>query len=282
MAGSPHGESLLAGRYRLEERLSDQDGSSVWKATDESLIRTVTVRTFAPDFGRTGEAVAAARSAAQLSDPRLVQIFDADDRGEQPYIVTEWPGGERLDEVIAIGPLEPVRAAQIITEAAEGMTVAHAAGLAHLCLTPDLLWWNRWGEVKISGLGTAAVLAGAEADNPAEADTRGLARLLYAALTGYWPGPEQTRLPAAPRHRRAAGQPGPGAARDLQSSRRGDLPGAVRGSQQLRAADPQPSRARCRADPARAPGREHPAAQLPRGSDPAVRAGPRGRRLRRR
>jgi hypothetical protein len=193
------GEALLAGRYRLEELLSDQDGSSVWKATDESLIRTVTIRTFAPEFGRAGEAVAAARSAAQLSDPRLVQIFDADDRGDQPYIVTEWPGGERLDGVIATGPLEPVRAAEIITEAAEGLTVAHAAGLAHLCLTPDMLWWNRWGEVKISGLGTAAVLASAEADNPAAADARGLASLLYAALTGYWPGPEETRLPAAPR-----------------------------------------------------------------------------------
>jgi hypothetical protein len=193
------GEALLAGRYRLEELLSDQGGSSVWKATDESLIRTVTIRTFAPEFGRAGEAVAAARSAAQLSDPRLVQIFDADDRGDQPYIVTEWPGGERLDGVIATGPLEPVRAAEIITEAAEGLTAAHAAGLAHLCLTPDMLWWNRWGEVKISGLGTAAVLASAEADNPAAADTRGLASLLYAALTGYWPGPEETRLPAAPR-----------------------------------------------------------------------------------
>jgi len=59
------GESLLAGRYRLEELLSDQDGSSVWKATDESLIRAVTIRTFAPEFGRTGEAVAAARAAAR-------------------------------------------------------------------------------------------------------------------------------------------------------------------------------------------------------------------------
>ena len=191
--------TLLAGRYRLQERLSYQGGSSVWKATDESLARPVTIRTFAPGFARTSEAVAAARSAAQLSDPRLVQIFDADDRGEQPYIVTEWPGGERLDAVIAVGPLEPVRAAEIITEAAEGLTIAHAAGLAHLCLTPDLLWWNRWGEVKISGLATAAVLAGAEADNRAAADTRGLASLLYAALTGYWPGPEPTRLPPAPR-----------------------------------------------------------------------------------
>ena len=59
-SGSPLAEgrltdvvTLLAGRYRLEERLSDQGGSSVWKATDESLARTVTIRTFAPGFGRT-------------------------------------------------------------------------------------------------------------------------------------------------------------------------------------------------------------------------------------
>jgi hypothetical protein len=209
-------ETLVAGRYRLQERLSERDGSAVWRATDESLTRTVNVRTFAPGFRGADAVIAAARSAAQLSDARLVQIFDADDRAERPYIVTEWPSGERFDEVIAIGPLEPKRAAEIIAEAADALAVAHAAGLAHLCLTPESLWRNRWGEVKISGLGTAAALAGAAADdeaqdhdaaaddNAAAADTRGLASLLYAALTGYWPGPEQTTLPAAPR---SAGRP---------------------------------------------------------------------------
>ena len=192
-------ETWLAGRYRLEERLSDHDGSSVWKATDESLARTVTLRIFTPECRDVAAVVTAARAAARLSDPRLVQIFDADDRTEHAYIVTEWPSGERLDEVISSGPLEPRRAAEIIAEAARGVAAAHAAGLVHLCLTPDSVWWNRWGEVKVSGVATAAALTGAEADNPAQEDTHGLARLLYAALTGYWPGPEHTRLPAAPR-----------------------------------------------------------------------------------
>jgi eukaryotic-like serine/threonine-protein kinase len=190
-------QALVAGRYRLEELVSQQDDSSVWKATDESLARAVTVFVLSAGAVRADEAITAARAAARLSDPRLVQIFDADDRGDLRYIVTEWPTGERLDQVIAAGPLDSRLAAEIVAEVAGAVAAGHAAGLAHLCLTPDLVWRNRWGEVKLSGLGTAAALAGAQEDDPALADARGLARLLYAALTGRWPGPEQTGLPAA-------------------------------------------------------------------------------------
>lgn len=198
----------LAGRYRLEGRLSERDGSLVWKATDEVLARPVAVHTFPPGFRRTGEVVAAARAACRLSDPRLIQIFDADDRPDHPYIVTELASGSSLGDLLAAGPLGPLRAAEIIGEAADALAAAHAAGLAHLCLTPDSLWCNARGEVKISGLATAAALTGAHATDPALADTQGLARLLYAALTGCWPGPEKTTLPPAPQ---AAGRAcGPG------------------------------------------------------------------------
>lgn len=40
----------LAGRYRLEKRISDSGGSSLWKAIDEILARAVAVRTFDPEF----------------------------------------------------------------------------------------------------------------------------------------------------------------------------------------------------------------------------------------
>ena len=201
-AGGPAqdpGGTLLAGRYRLKDLLSKQDGSSVWSATDEVLARPVAVRTFTPGFPRAGEVVAAARAACRLSDPRLVQIFDADDRPEHPYIVTEPSAGEHLGELLAAGPLRPLRAAAIIAEAADALAAAHAAGLAHLRLAPDSLWCNARGEVKVSGLETMAALTGARAADPALADTQGLARLLYAAVTGCWPGENQTTLPPAPR-----------------------------------------------------------------------------------
>ena len=197
MPAEPH--PRLAGRYRLEERLSEQDGSSVYRATDETLARPVAVRTFAPGFGRIREVVAAARAASRLNDPRLAKIFDADDRPEHAYIVSEWPSGVRLDDQLATGPLGPLRAAAIVAEAADAVAAAHAAGLAHLCLTPDVVWWTATGDVMISGLGTAAALSGAKAADPLLADARGLARVLYAALTAYWPGKEKTALPAAPR-----------------------------------------------------------------------------------
>jgi hypothetical protein len=52
--------------------------------------------------------------------------------------------------------------------------------------------------VKVLGVGIDAALADVTADDPALADTRGLAMLLYAALTRYWPGPGMGTLPPAP------------------------------------------------------------------------------------
>src|SRR4029077_6655608 len=71
----------------------------------------------------------------------------------------------------------------------------HEIGLAHLRLDPACVHWTVGGGVKIAGLGIDAALAGLAltasadgADDPELTDTQDLARLLYAALTGYWPG----------------------------------------------------------------------------------------------
>uniref|UniRef100_UPI0037C8A5D6 protein kinase family protein n=2 Tax=Actinomadura sp. TaxID=1989 RepID=UPI0037C8A5D6 len=189
----------LAGRYRLEERISDSGGSSLWKAIDEILARAVAVRTFDPEFPRIAEAVTSARSASRLTDPRCTQVFDADDSGESAYVVSEWVAGETLEGMLAKAPLEPGRAATLLYEAAEAIAAAHSAGLSHLCLTPRDLVWTTGGTVKILGIATDAVLNDRQADDPAAEDVRGLGRMLYAALTAHWPGDEDASdLPAAP------------------------------------------------------------------------------------
>ena len=194
------GDVLVGGRYRLRERLGVQDGSLTWRAADEALNRPVMVWTFPPGSLRAGAVVALARAACQLADPRLLLIYDADDEGEFPYVVGEWPPGRPLGELLAVGPREPASAAAMVAEAAGALAAAHASGLAHLCLRPSSLWQRATGEVKVCGVGVAAALAGIESAEPVLADTQGLGNLLYAALTGYWPGTEQTSLPAAPRH----------------------------------------------------------------------------------
>jgi serine/threonine protein kinase len=188
----------LGGRYRLEDRIAAAGGWAAWKAIDEILARAVTVFTFAPGFPRVTEVVTAARAASRLNDARLTQVFDVEDDWDRAYIVMEWAAGEPLDDLLAAGPLDPSRGARIVAEAAAALSVAHDAGLAHLCLVPGSLRWTPGGGVKVVGLGIDAALAGITSDDPALADTRGLARLLYAALTGHWPGPDSPDLPPAP------------------------------------------------------------------------------------
>jgi serine/threonine protein kinase len=182
----------------LDDRVSEAGGSTFWKATDEILARSVAVLTFATGFPRVGDVVTAARAASRLTDPRLTQVFDADDSGERAYVVSEWVTGETLEDLLAQGPMEADRAAAFLLEAGEALTSAHASGLAHLCITPHNLVWTSGGTVKITGLGVEAVLSGATSDTPALDDVQGLGNMLYAALTGHWPGGEGTILPPAP------------------------------------------------------------------------------------
>jgi serine/threonine protein kinase len=189
----------LAGRYRLVDQVSSGTGWTYWKATDETLARSVTVLTFATGFPRIAETVTAARAASRLGDPRFSQVFDVEDGEELAYVVLEWVAAESLLDMLAEGPLDPARAAALMVEAARAIAAAHDIGLAHLRLDPACLHWTAGGGVKIVGLGIDAALTGPHpatltgpgegADDPELIDTRDLARLLYAALTGYWPGP---------------------------------------------------------------------------------------------
>jgi len=193
----------LAGRYRLVDQVTAGSGWTMWKAIDETLARPVAVLTFAAGFPRVSQVVTAARAASRLTDPRMAQVFDVEDGGGQAYIVFEWVAGDTLTDLLTDGPLEPGRACSLVSEAARALAGAHAVGQAHLRLTPEALCWTRSSGIKITGLGIDAALAGdgltgPAALDPAIADTIALAGLLYAALTGYWPGEEPTRLPAAP------------------------------------------------------------------------------------
>jgi len=206
----------LAGRYRLVDQAIVGTGWTYWKATDETLARFVTVLTFATGFPRITETVTAARAVSRLGDPRFSQVFDVEDGEELAYVVLEWVAAESLLDMLSEGPLDPARAAAMMVEAARAMAAAHDIGLAHLRLDPACLHWTSGGGVKIAGLGIDAALAGPALTAPgdgAEAceltDTRDLARLLYAALTGYWPG-QPGSAEAAPGLLPPAPENGPG------------------------------------------------------------------------
>ncbi|WP_306370348.1 protein kinase family protein [Nocardiopsis sp. CC223A] len=188
----------LANRYRLDQVVSETGGATRWKATDETLARPVAVWTFAEGFPRTSDVVRAARATSRIPDARVTQVFDADDTTPIPYVVEEWVVGHSLADLLAQGPLEPERAAGLVAEAAEAIAAAHTGGLYHLCLTPSKLMWSSGGAVKVTGIGVDAALLGVNVADPGAADAQGLGNLLYAALTGTWPGGPQSGLPPAP------------------------------------------------------------------------------------
>ncbi len=188
----------LADRFRLEDRVHESGGATLWKALDEILARPVAVHTFTPDFPRVQEVVTAARLASRLTDPRLTQVFDAADEDGTAYVVSEWVSGDSLLDLLESGPIEPERGAALVAEAAEALAHAHAAGLTHLHLTPGRLVWTSGSTVKLLGLAVDAAILDLSSDEPAREDAEGLGRLLYAALTGHWPGDSDCGLPAAP------------------------------------------------------------------------------------
>jgi len=144
-----------------------------------------------------------------VTDPRLATIYDTDFDPDDPYIVAEWTPGSNLEDLVLSGLPHPALAAARIADAADALAIAHRAGLPHLRLTPRSVRWDKGSGLKITGLGLDAALCGstqaaprgAAAEDPAAADATALARMLYALLTGYWPGEEATALPPAPRHK---------------------------------------------------------------------------------
>jgi hypothetical protein len=217
----------LGGRFRLDERIGAGCGPSAWqvgdqrtsagrdlsgwKATDELLGRPVTVHLLPRGHDVPRQVVEAVQAAARVNDPRLATVYDTDYSIECPYIVSEWTRGTHLEDLVLSGLPTPALAAAMIADAADAIAVAHEAGRPHLRLSPQSLRWDTSSGLKITGLGIDAALAGAlsgaDARDPAATDTRALARMLYALLTGYWPGDEATALPPAPRHRRGVYTP---------------------------------------------------------------------------
>ena len=217
-AGVPSGRSgppsiRLGGRFRLDERMTVASGPgslaaggiALWKATDELLHRPVTVHVLPGGEPIPEDVVTALQAAARLNDPRLATVYDTDFASQVPYIVSEWAPGTHLEDLVLSGLPRLALAAAMIADAADALAVAHEAGRPHLRLGPRSLRWDTRSGLKITGLGIDAALFAADqpsaSADPGAADTMALGRMLYALLTGFWPGHETTAIPAAPRNK---------------------------------------------------------------------------------
>jgi serine/threonine-protein kinase len=206
--------TTLAGRYRLEDVIGRGGMSTVYRATDRVLQRTVAVKVMSAALAESDPTHIArfereARAAASLVHPGIVTVYDTGVDGDRRFIAMEFVDGQSLAAVIANqAPLDPDRAAQIAADVADALEAAHHAGLVHRDVKPGNVMITRDGRVKVldfgiarvadagsitrtaSLLGTAAYMAPEHAlGSPVDArsDVYSLGCLLYAMLTAHPP-----------------------------------------------------------------------------------------------
>lgn len=198
--------TMLDGRYRLEDLLAEHAGARFWRATDTVLARSVAVHALASSDPRAPGVLEAARRSALATDPHFLRVLDCDDRDGLTWVINEWGEGVSLDIMLERSTLPPTRAAWLTREVAEAIAAAHAQGLHHGRLNPEAVLVTDAGSVKVIGFVVNAAFEGPAPVHPAygviggrEADVIDLAGILYAALTGRWPGIAPSAVPRAPR-----------------------------------------------------------------------------------
>ena len=143
---------------RLDDLLDETDGARFWRATDQTLARSVAVHVLADSDPRADSLLTAARTSALVTDGHLLRVLDAAAEDGVVYVVNEWGSGVSLDRLLAEGPLSPRRAAWVVKEVAEAIATAHRNGVAHGRLLPENVMITEAGSVKLVGFVVDAVL----------------------------------------------------------------------------------------------------------------------------
>ncbi|TMR13245.1 serine/threonine protein kinase [Nonomuraea turkmeniaca] len=165
----PHDLYLLAGRYRLIERLGQGGAGTVWRAIDEILDRQVAVKQVrVPDgldpYARaqfTDRAIHEARSAGRLRDPAIVLVHDVVLEGHQPWIIMDLVTGRSLDKLIKErGPLPPEFVARVGLQVLSALEVAHMHGMLHQDVKPANILLDSDGSAMLTDFGIATPMGG--------------------------------------------------------------------------------------------------------------------------
>ncbi|MDA0639899.1 serine/threonine-protein kinase, partial [Nonomuraea ferruginea] len=201
--------SLVAGRYRLDERIGSGSMGEVWRGYDTRADWTVAVKMLgAKAVGAATREVLRqhAQAVARVIHPNVAMVLDVGEHEGSPFLVTEFLTGPSLGEELAgRGPLKVVEVCDLAGQAAAGLDAAHRAGLVHGKVGPDSFRMAGSGVLKVVGFGLTGRPGGdpryqaperlAGGDGQASADLYGLGAVCYELLTGQAPAREGAIAP---------------------------------------------------------------------------------------
>lgn len=150
----------LGGRYEIIERIGGGGMALVYKAHDILLHRNVAVKVLRQQFVHDEEFVRRfrreAQSAASLSHPNVVSVYDVGQEDDTHYIVMEYVEGSNLNEVIKDrAPLQAEEAVRIAAQICDALDHAHQNQIIHRDIKPHNILIGKNGRVKVTDFGIA-------------------------------------------------------------------------------------------------------------------------------
>lgn len=157
---------VLSGRYEIVEKIGSGGMAIVYKAKDNLLGRIVAIKVlreqFDSDEGFVKRFRREAQSAASLSHPNIVSIYDVGKDGSEDYIVMEYVHGKTLKELIkSESPIPHQKAIRIIRQIGEALAHAHANNIIHRDIKPQNILITPEGRAKVTDFGIARAVSSA-------------------------------------------------------------------------------------------------------------------------
>jgi eukaryotic-like serine/threonine-protein kinase len=149
------------GKYKVLERIGSGGMGSVYLCEHKLMRRRVAVKVLptakADDTSSLERFYREARAVAALDHVNIVRAYDIDQDDKLHFLVMEYVDGASLQEMVKRGgPLDPIRAAHYMRQAAQGLQHAHdCAGLVHRDIKPGNILVDRTGVVKVLDMGLA-------------------------------------------------------------------------------------------------------------------------------
>ena len=128
------------GHYRIVAELGAGGMGVVYRAIDERLHRPVAIKalpaSLTGDEDRRRRFVQEARAASALNHPHIITIHDICSEQGADFIVMELVQGRTLRELAAGRPMPERAVLDLVAQIADGLSVAHEAGIMHRDLKP--------------------------------------------------------------------------------------------------------------------------------------------------